>query len=59
MAEDPVEVAIAEVAERFPEWEPTPAMLGFARAVGAALLDNKAGGLWYRRWFKAQQELGR
>lgn len=26
------EAAIAEVGDRFPDWEPTPAMLGYARA---------------------------
>lgn len=35
-AELAVEQAIAEVNERFPEWKPTPAMLGYARAVMAA-----------------------
>lgn len=52
-----VEASIAEVTDRFPGWEPTPIMLGFARAVASAALDNKAGGLWYQRWFKAQTAL--
>lgn len=37
---DPVEDTIRRVVDRFPDWHPTPAMLGFARAIGKALVES-------------------
>lgn len=34
------EQVIAEVVTRFPDWQPTPTMLGFARAVAKALVER-------------------
>lgn len=36
---DVVEQALKEVAGRFRDWEPTPAMRGFARAVAYAAVE--------------------
>lgn len=35
-----IEAAITEVNGRFPDWQPTPAMLGYARAVSKAALSS-------------------
>ena len=38
-----VDAAILIASERFPHWEPSPTMLGFARAVGKVLLGDQTG----------------
>ena len=44
-----VEGALKTVSDRFPDWEPSPAQQGFARAVAAALLEKLAGNDAYAR----------
>lgn len=47
---DPIDAAILAVSDRFPEWLPTPAMVGFARAVGKVVIDEavtRAARVWH------------
>lgn len=39
---DIVNTAVKEVNDRFPDWQPTPTMLGYARAVASAAAEALA-----------------